>query len=51
MLVLQIGGIYELAVEIGSSITIYIQSFIKIGSAFNGCWGGYSYRHTEKRVS
>jgi hypothetical protein len=41
------GGIYEVAVEIGSGAVTYIPSFIKIGSSIQKLMEGYIYRDTK----
>jgi hypothetical protein len=40
------------AVEMGSSVMIYITNFIKIGSGIQTLiWGGGAHRHTDSMVS
>jgi hypothetical protein len=44
-----IGGIYRYAVEMGSSATIYVPSFIKAGSGIQKLIVGI-HRHTDGKV-
>jgi hypothetical protein len=44
------GGIYDVAVEMGSDAMIYIPSFIKIGFGIQKLIGGIR-RHTDSMVT
>jgi hypothetical protein len=38
------------AVEMASGVMMEIQSFVKIGTGVQKLSGGYTYRHTDKKV-
>jgi hypothetical protein len=50
MLVLLIGGIYEVSVEIGSGTMMHKPSFIKIGSGVKKLLGEYTYGHAKSML-
>jgi hypothetical protein len=43
------GGTYEVAVEMGSGVTMYIPNFMNIGSDLRKLIGGI-HKHTESKV-
>jgi hypothetical protein len=43
------GGIFNLAVEIGSGAVIYVPSLTKIGSGVQKLIGGYTDTHRQQR--
>jgi hypothetical protein len=45
------GEIYKYATEMGSSVMIYIPSFIKIGSGIQKLIGGYRHRQHGDLIS